>query len=416
MTNSEKMLACLKGQDLVKANKYFQRALTEDSEEVLLELAEYLEAIGFYPQAQTLYLHLRDHYPHVNLSLAQMASEDGDTEAAFTYLAAIDETSEDYVTALLVMADLYDAEGLTDVARDKLLMAHQLSDEPLVTFGLAELELALSNYQAALTYYAGLDNRIVLEQTGVSTYERIGRAYAGLGQFEAAVEFLEKALEIEHDDQALFELATLYYEQGAYQRANLAFKQLETLSPDFPGYEYVYALSLQADAQGAEALRLIQQALRKNTYDSTLLLLASQLAYETHDQDLSEAYLKDVLALDRDDQEGLFRLANLYLEQERYEELLALPLVDSDHAMSLWVLAQAYQATEQEDEALALYGRLALELSDNPDFLLDYGTFLLSMGERRQAKDLLQSYLNMVPDDASVADQLVQLEDELAEW
>lgn len=416
MTNSEKMLASLDQQDLTKANKYFQLALEEDSDDLLLELAEYLEAIGFYPQAQTIYLRLRDKYPHVNLSLAQMASEDGNTEAAFSYLAAITETSEDYVTALLVMADLYDAEGLTDVARAKLLLAHQLTDEPLVTFGLAELELALDNYQAAIAHYASLDHREVLGQTGVSTYERIGRAYAGLGQFEAAIAFLEKSLDIEHDDQTLFELATLYYEQEAFQRANLAFKQLETLNPDFSGYEYVYALSLQADGQGAEALRLTQQALNKNAYDSTLLLLASQLAYESHDQVLSETYLRKVLALDSEDQEGLFRLANLYLEQERYDELLTLPLSDSAHPLTLWLLAQAYQATEQDDEALELYGRLTHDLADNPEFLLDYGALLLSLGDRRQAQPILQSYLNLVPDDASVADQLSQLEDELTEW
>ena len=32
--------------------------------------------------------------------------------------------------------------------------------------------------------------------TGVSTYERIGKAYASLGKFEAAREFLEKLLKL----------------------------------------------------------------------------------------------------------------------------------------------------------------------------------------------------------------------------
>lgn len=44
----------------------------------------------------------------------------------------ISPESEAYLSALLVMADIYDMEGLTDVAREKLLLASEISDEPLV--------------------------------------------------------------------------------------------------------------------------------------------------------------------------------------------------------------------------------------------------------------------------------------------
>lgn len=62
---------------------------------------------------------------------------------AFLYLDAISPDSEDYLSALLVMADLYDMEGLTDVAREKLLEANQISQSPLIIFGLAEIEYEL---------------------------------------------------------------------------------------------------------------------------------------------------------------------------------------------------------------------------------------------------------------------------------
>ena len=46
MLNSEKMIVSIQNQDLEHANKYFEKALKNDPEEVLLELGAYLESIG----------------------------------------------------------------------------------------------------------------------------------------------------------------------------------------------------------------------------------------------------------------------------------------------------------------------------------------------------------------------------------
>ena len=409
MQNSEKMIAALSNQDLTHANKYFERALKEDDDEMLLDLGAYLESIGFLPQAKQIYLKLRERFPEVNVNLAQIAAEDDDLTEAFLYLDAIDETSPDYVSALLVMADLYDMEGLTDVAREKLLLATDISPDPLVLFGLAELDLDLGHFKEAIDYYAQLDNREILELTGVSTYQRIGHAYAALGKFEAAVEFLEKAVEIEYDDQTVFELAVILYDMEEYQKANLYFKQLETMNPDFDGYEYVYALSLQKENQGSEALRVVQQGLSKNSFDSNLLLLASQLSYEQHDSRSAESYLLEAKQVSDDTEEVLMRLSNLYLEEERYEDVVALDDEAIDNVLTKWNMAKAYRQLEDEDKAYEAYHDLEADLYDNPEFLQDYAYLLYEYGYRKQAQKIAEHYLTLVPDDMAMADFLENL-------
>lgn len=409
MQNSEKMIAALSNQDLTHANKYFERALKEDDDEMLLDLGAYLESIGFLPQAKQIYLKLRERFPEVNVNLAQIAAEDDDLTEAFLYLDAIDETSLDYVSALLVMADLYDMEGLTDVAREKLLLATDISPDPLVLFGLAELDLDLGHFKEAIDYYAQLDNREILELTGVSTYQRIGHAYAALGKFEAAVEFLEKAVEIEYDDQTVFELAVILYDMEEYQKANLYFKQLETMNPDFDGYEYVYALSLQKENQGSEALRVVQQGLSKNSFDSNLLLLASQLSYEQHDSRSAESYLLEAKQVSDDTEEVLMRLSNLYLEEERYEDVVALDDEAIDNVLTKWNMAKAYRQLEDEDKAYEAYHDLEADLYDNPEFLQDYAYLLYEYGYRKQAQKIAEHYLTLVPDDMAMADFLENL-------
>lgn len=406
MLNSEKIVASIQNQDLEHADKYLKRALKEDDAETLLELAEYLESIGFLPQAREIYLQERESYPEVNINLAQIAIEDGDIEGAFFYLDTISPESEAYLSALLVMADIYDMEGLTDVAREKLLLASEISDEPLVVFGLAEIELELGNFNQAIKEYAKLDNREILELTGVSTYQRIGRAYASLGKFEAAIEFLEKAIEIEYDDGTIFELATILYGQGEYQKANVYFKQLDTMNPDFEGYEYVYAQSLHEENKTEEALRLVQKGLIKNEFDTNLLLAASQLSYELHDSKQAESYLLKAKDVAVDDEDVLMRLTNLYLEEERYEDVVALSRDNIDNVLTKWNIAKAYQALEADKKALKIYDELATDLADNPEFLQDYAYILREFGQKERAHQVAERYLQLVPDDVNMVEFL----------
>lgn len=406
MLNSEKMVVSIQNQDLEHANKYFKKALKEDDDEALLELAEYLESIGFLNQAKTIYEKERASFPEVNINLAQIAAEDGDIEAAFTYLDAISPDSDAYLSALLVMADIYDMEGLADVAREKLLLASQISDEPLVTFGLAEIEMELGHFSEAIKEYAKLDNRDVLEMTGISTYQRIGKAYASLGKFEAAVEFLEKAIEIEYDDETVFELATILYDQDEFQKANTYFKQLDTMDPDFQGYEYVYALSLHEENKTEEALRMAQKGISKNAFDARLLLLASQLAYELHDAAQSESYLLSAKEVAEDEEEVLMRLTNLYLEEERYEDVIAFAKEPIDNVLTKWNIAKAYQGLEADKKALSLYNDLAADLGENPEFLHDYAYILREFGQKEHAHQVAKHYLTLVPDDVNMVEFL----------
>lgn len=403
MLNSEKMIASLDRQDLQRAEKYFERALKEDDSQALLDLAEYLESIGFLPHAKKIYLRMREEFPEVNINLAQIAAEDGDIEEAFLYLDAINSDSPDYLSSLLVRADLYDMEGLTDVAREKLLEANQLSDDPLVIFGLAEIDLSLEHYEEAIQAYAKLDNRDILSLTGVSTYQRIGRAYAGLGKFEAAIEFLEKSVEIEYDETAVFELATILYDQEEYQKANLYFKQIDTMNPDFAGYEYVYALSLHEEHKIEEALRLLQQGLSKNEFDVHLLLEASQYSYELHDTKSAETYLLQAKEVAEDDEDVLLRLTNLYLEEERYDDLIKLDHEEIENVLTKWNLAKAYQALDEGEKAFIYYEDLAKDLADNPEFLQDYAYILREFGYRDRAQAAAEKYLQLVPDDLNMA-------------
>ena len=409
MNNSQQMLHALEEQDLAKAEHYFAEALENDPSDLLYELATYLEGIGFYPQAKEIYLKIVEDFPELHLNLATIASEDGQIEEAFAYLEEIQADSDWYVSALLLKADLYQLEGLTDVAREKLLEALTYSEDPLLIFGLAELDSELENYQEAIQGYAQLDNRSIYEQTGISTYQRIGFAYAQLGKFETATEFLEKALELEYDDLTAFELASLYFDQEEYQKAVLYFKQIDTISPDFEGYEYGYSQALHKEHQVQEALRIAKQGLEKNPFETRLLLVASQFSYELHDASGAENYLLTAKEDAEDTEEILLRLATIYLEQERYEDILDLQSDEPENLLTKWMIARSYQEMDDLDTAYELYQELAGDLKDNPEFLEHYIYLLRELGYFEEAKVNAQAYLKLVPDDVQMQELFERL-------
>ena len=411
MNNSQQMLQALEEQDLTKAEHYFAKALENDPSDLLYELATYLEGIGFYPQAKEIYLKIVEDFPEVNLNLAAIASEDGQIEEAFAYLEEIQADSDWYVSALALKADLYQLEGLTDVAREKLLEALTYSEDPLLILGLAELDSELENYQEAIQGYAQLDNRTIYEQTGISTYQRIGFAYAQLGKFETATEFLEKALELEYDDLTAFELASLYFDQEEYQKAVLYFKQLDTISPDFEGYEYGYSQALHKEHQVQEALRIAKQGLEKNPFETRLLLAASQFSYELHDASGAENYLLTAKADAEDTEEILLRLATIYLEQERYEDILDLQSDEPENLLTKWMIARSYQEMDDLDTAYEHYQELAGDLKDNPEFLEHYIYLLRELGYFEEAKVNAQAYLKLVPDDVQMQELYERLQE-----
>ena len=409
MNNSQQMLQALEEQDLTKAEHYFIKALENDPSDLLYELATYLEGIGFYPQAKEIYLKIVEDFPEVNLNLSAIASEDGQIEEAFAYLEEIQPDSDWYVSALVLKADLYQLEGLTDVAREKLLETLNYSEDPLLILGLAELDSELENYQEAIQGYAQLDNRSIHEQTGISTYQRIGFAYAQLGKFETATEFLEKALELEYDDLTAFELASLYFDQEEYQKAVLYFKQLDTISPDFEGYEYGYSQALHKEHQVQEALRIAKQGLEKNPFETRLLLAASQFSYELHDASGAENYLLTAKEDAEDTEEILLRLATIYLEQERYEDILDLQSEEPENLLTKWMIARSYQEMDDLDTAYELYQELAGDLKDNPEFLEHYIYLLRELGYFEEAKVNAQAYLKLVPDDVQMQELIERL-------
>lgn len=414
MTYSEQMVEALHDQELEKAQDLLKKALESDEQEVLLDLAEYLEYMGFQEESRLIYDKVMDEEPEDKgfyINLASMAADDGDFDKAYEYLAQIPEDDENYLAAVVETADLYQMEGFYEAALEKLRLAESMSDSPLITFAMAELFYSQGRYQEAIDKYVLLDVEEIYEATRVSTYQRIGTAYASIGKFELALEYLEKSLELYHDDNVLFELANINMELGEDKRAIDYFKQLDVLNPDFDGYEYLYAQALEHDNNFEEAKNIALQGLKKNPQDVPLLHFLSRISYQMHDFEEAEKYLMQALDVPDMHDETVFLLSNLYLDHEDYEAVVHLEdVLDEEHLLASWNFAKAYMELDEEDKAEEIFDDLAENMSNNPEFLKDYIDVLRRFGRQTDAKTQVEKYLDLVPDDENMQNLLQDLQ------
>ncbi|MDR1605659.1 MAG: tetratricopeptide repeat protein [Streptococcaceae bacterium] len=406
MSHSEKVIALLHAGQFDDMALELNQALETDSADLLMDLAEYLSMMGFSEESRQVYQNLAaadqtQTNTAIWLNLAEMAFDDGDLDQALALLYRIEPADENYVAALVMIADIYQADGIWEAALDKLEAAAELTDSPLVTFAIGELYYNQSKWQEAIAAFVTLSQRQILSLTKVSIYQRIGTAYASLGEFENAAKFLEKSLEIDHDDTVLFELAQINLAIGEVTRAIDYFKQLDALAPDFEGYAYPYAQALIEENDFDQAFAIAQEGLRKNPTDVPLLHLISRIAYALHDLQGAEQYLTQALDLPDLHDETVFLLTNLYLEAEDYEAVIRLEsLLDEPHLLAQWNIAKAYRELDQDLPSLKLYDEISQGvLADNPEFLLDYAQMLIRNGRTSEAKKTLGEYLAFVPDD-----------------
>ncbi len=111
--------------------------------------------------------------------------------------------------------------------------------------------------------------------------------------------------------------------------------------------------------------------------------------------------------------ESRLTLSNLYITEERFEEVITIlnDLEETDHPYAEWNLAKAYNELEDFAVAKVHYEQAAQELSHEPEFLKEYALFLREEGELEKAKHLLYHYLEHEPGDVDMQSVLADMEE-----
>jgi tetratricopeptide (TPR) repeat protein len=416
MDRVNKIITMLENGQHIEAINEYNVVLTKGKPDEKFLLAEELLQFGFLSESKALVGNLLTIYPEEGellVLLGEILVESGDEEQAILELEKISEHDPSFGQSLLLLADLYQVQGLYEVCERKLLKAKDiLPDEVIIDFALGELyseqgevTKALKSYEAVLKEYH--------EVAGVSVFQRMAELLSASGEFEEALFYYDKAIDEKLEINTLFGYAFTALQAG-YNRTSIEkFEELKELDPEYHSLYLHLAKAYEREEELENSLSIIQEGIKQDEFNKDLFFFGGKIAIKLAKPELAEQYFREALALDPGFTEAALTLNKLFFQQERFEAVIdlisQLDFVDDEEPQLLWDSALAYEKLEEYSYALDKYESAYTFFKNNEAFLNDYGYFLIEEGKNDLAAEIFKQLQKGDPTNGEYADLLDRL-------
>lgn len=388
----------------------------EATDKELYDIAEIYQQLGFPNEALAIIEKLMNDYPEdtsLVLAYSEILMDIDREEEAIQILYQIGEDDENYVAALLLLADLYEMQGLTEVSEQKLLeaFAKQPSNH-LLSFALGEFYYAEKDAKKAIYYYEqALEKETVILETSI--HVQLGKALSECGKYEEALEHFEQGIKDKVDLDSLFSAGMTAFYAQKYEVAIRYLEELKQLDHEYTTLYYFLAKSYQEIGALQEAEENIEKGLYFDKHNPYLYYLAAELAYKKGNMEEEKEYLLQVLQIEEHHYDAFLRLLEMFFETGEYERIIewASRVDDTkEFPMYQWYLARAYRELERYEEAAESFEKVKATFDKDETFLEEYASFLMEEGRREEALGCLKKIITINPARTDIFDQMDRLE------
>jgi tetratricopeptide (TPR) repeat protein len=344
-----------------------------------------------------------------DLRLARLDLREGRREPARQRLAALLEREPGNAAALVLQAEILDADGKRDEALGRLQAA--VSANP----SLAEAQFALGRAYVvrndrdramqAFTQTLRLNPRAVSAQVELSRLELSG------GRADSSIQFAEQALKnAPRNPDAQLALVRALIASRNVRRAEI---ELQVLTQYFPEHAAVQTQAgilagLKGDRVGADRLLTRALELDPNNIEALSALVSLDLAQKNNDAATGRVEAR--LARTPKDPAVLLLGAGAYArvgDSKRAEQLLRTTIeVDAENVQAYDLLGRLYLSQQRLDEALAEFDALSKRHPRPVQALTLAGVILEAQKKPEEARKRYQQALALDPDMAVAANNL----------
>ncbi|UOQ42719.1 tetratricopeptide repeat protein [Halobacillus salinarum] len=417
MEEIQKAIRQMEAHQTEDALNTLQQYLPEADEEERFTIAELFIQWGMLEEAKLILQELIQRYPkeqELKVMMAELHIDLDEDDEAIELLNQFGPEDEDYLQALIQLADLYQSQGLFEVAEQKLLEAKQAApNEAVIDFALGELSFSNGEYNKSIPFYENaLHHQPVIGDIEVAT--RLAEAYAATGEFEKSLEYFQ-SVEEENPD------VMFRYGFVAFQalRHDIAINVWERLIEKDPYFQSVYphlAKAYEAEGMPKQALDMAKKGLAKDEFNKELYHLAGTLSHQQGNKEEGYQLIREAVALDPGYKEAVLFLIENYKADDDYESVIELiqQLISlgEEDPHYLWELAKSYEELENFEEASTHYQNAYPSLKEDVDFLKEYGYFLVEEGRMKEAEKVFTEYLAIDPSDTEIEEFIGRLREE----
>ena len=374
----------------------------DGSDEDRLAIADLYLELGLADRAIDVLSKLYVDYegdPNVALSLAEAYLDSDREEEAIAVLEKIKSNDRDtQVRSLVLLADLYQSQGLDEVAVKKLMEALETNpDEPLLIYGLAELYASTGSFEQAIPLYARLPHLDLPDE--IDYQADYAEALTMVGSFEEALAEYEKATH--RNLNTVFGHAMTARRIGRDEVAIKQFRELQAMDPDFTSLYLPFTEALDAQGQTEEALEVVQQGISRDDYNDELRHVKGKLLLKQGQREEAIRELREALVLNPESLQATELLLSILFEAGEIDDVLETIDALEEHSTSplmTWYKAKSKYELEEYDEAVALYSSIEQVFKDDVSFVTEWATLLIEEGRREDAKQVLEQALALVVD------------------
>lgn len=404
MRDIERAIELVDEGEVDEALSILDNFLLDANDEERFAVADLYYGWGFIDEAIDIVEKLLGKYPTEGQLITKLVSMYIDVEKddkAIELLNKIDEEDPYYVQALLQLADLYEVQGLYEVAEQKLFEAKKLEpEEKIIDFALGELLFSTGQYNRAIPFYERV-NASYTSLNDVTITDRLAECHAFLGHYERAFLYYEKN-DHDHPD-TLFKYGYTAKQHGKEDIAIRVWRELIELDPHYYAVYPLLAEVLLEKGLEEDATRVIEKGLTYNDFHKELLFMAAELAWKKNDIDKATEHIEQVIDIDIDYKEAVLLYVDILQASDDYRQIVQFITFVKEQGASDptydWELAKAYEQLEKYEEALEAYEEASAHLRHDSEFLKQYGYFLTEEGIVDKALDILEAYLELEPFD-----------------
>lgn len=407
--------------DRKQAARYFEKTVKLDKNDAIswYYLGNCYDKEEEQEKAEKAYLkviELREEFYEAYKSLGVLYLKSGDYNKIIENLSKITEVGSDDFQSFYVMASAYMAIGNEEKAAELLKKAHELVPEHIqIINNLSSCLIATGKIEEAFEY---LQKAEKLDEKNSQTNFNIGTIYQLKSNYNKAIDYFDKAYLQDPTVATLTSLASCMMSAKRYDSAYTYYSTLLTIYPDNINYLNNTIKSAIETSKAEEALKLIEEALKKLPKSIDLIKKKGYLLVVTGKNKEAAETLETLVKRGKIDYEIYYNLGIAQARSKNFEaakeNLRNCIRLEPDNPVARKDLGVLYLYMNFVDWALDEL-KTAYEMKPNDfDYVYNYAFALHKSGNYGEADKFFKKTLELGADDSviysSYADNLCMLQ------